>query len=253
MPLNLDTRQRAMLQEMGVRLWSPLPAATPTPSSKIPQSPQLLQLPQLPQAPKPSKAPQNLHRTAPPPAPALRPPSLSMGAASPLVLYPPEALYPSADPHCIPPGVGHAWLIVTHGEPGAHPFADEAGVLLDNMLRALGLHQHPRVFLSKVAPQPPSTPNGACAPSTAQVLADAVAHVQPDVVLIMGRMAARAALGRTEPLGQLRAQPHTVAGRNAIVTYEAHYLLRAPQSKPAAWADLCHAMALVRGRKPLLG
>ncbi len=112
-----------------------------------------------------------------------------------------------------------------------------------NMLRALRLHQHPRVFLSTVAPQAPDAP--AAAPS-AQALSAAIAHVQPSVVLVMGRLAARAAMGRSDPLGRLRAQPHSVAGVPAIVTYDAPYLLRAPQAKAAAWADLCRARALAQ-------
>ena len=111
------------------------------------------------------------------------------------------------------------------------------------MLRALRLHQHPRVFLSTVAPQAPDAP---AAPPSAQALSAAIAHVQPSVVLVMGRLAARAALGRSDPLGRLRAQPHSVAGVPAIVTYDAPYLLRAPQAKAAAWADLCRARALAQ-------
>jgi DNA polymerase len=37
-----------------------------------------------------------------------------------------------------------------------------------------------------------------------------------------------------------------VAGVPAIVTYDAPYLLRAPQAKAAAWADLCRAHALAQ-------
>ena len=76
-------------------------------------------------------------------------------------------------------------------------------------------------------------------------MAAAVAAVQPSVVLVMGRVAARAVLGRSEPLGQLRAAPHMVAGVPAVVTYDTTYLLRAPPAtKALAWADLCRARAL---------
>ena len=169
---------------------------------------------------------------------------------APQALYAPahgadaDAAHASAAP--TPPGPGadaSTWLIVTEGQEGADPLAGDAGLLLHNMLRALRLHQHPRVFLSTVAPQVPDAP--AAAPS-AQALSAAIAHVQPSVVLVMGRLAARAALGRSDPLGRLRAQPHSVAGVPAIVTYDAPYLLRAPQAKAAAWADLCRARALAQ-------
>ena len=167
---------------------------------------------------------------------------------APQALYAPahgaDAAHASAAP--TPPGPGadaSTWLIVTEGQEGADPLAGDAGLLLHNMLRALRLHQHPRVFLSTVAPQAPDAP--ARAPS-AQALSAAIARVQPSVVLVMGRLAARAALGRSDPLGRLRAQPHSVAGVPAIVTYDAPYLLRAPQAKAAAWADLCRAHALAQ-------
>ena len=70
--------------------------------------------------------------------------------------------------------------------------------------------------------------------------------LQPALVLVLGHVAARAALGRTEPLGRLRAVPHTVAGRPAVVTYDPAFLLRSQDAKAATWADLCRALALVR-------
>ena len=69
---------------------------------------------------------------------------------------------------------------------------------------------------------------------------------QPALVLVLGHVAARAALGRTAPLGRLRAVPHAVAGRPAVVTYDPAFLLRSQDAKAATWADLCRALALVR-------
>ncbi|EER60030.1 conserved hypothetical protein [Acidovorax delafieldii 2AN] len=65
------------------------------------------------------------------------------------------------------------------------------------------------------------------------------------MVLVLGHVAARAALGRTEPLGRLRADLHQMAGCPAIVTYDPAFLLRSQDTKPSAWADLCRALALV--------
>lgn len=277
MSLHLDARQRAMLQEMGVRVWWPDEAvAAPADAPPAPTTERVAGTGTTRTAPHsaPSHAPQAApahHAPAGPPANALPPPQASAAPAAPttpaapsaaappgaaLVLHAPQALYApahgadadaahaSAAP--TPPGPGadaSTWLIVTEGQEGADPLAGDAGLLLHNMLRALRLHQHPRVFLSTVAPQAPDAP--AAAPS-AQALSAAIAHVQPSVVLVMGRLAARAALGRSDPLGRLRAQPHSVAGVPAIVTYDAPYLLRAPQAKAAAWADLCRARALAQ-------
>ena len=279
MSLHLDARQRAMLQEMGVRVWWPDEAvAAPADAPPAPTTERVAGTGTARTAPHsapnhPFQAAPAHHAPAGPPANALPPPQASAAPAAPttpaapsaaappgaaLVLHAPQALYApahgadadadaahaSAAP--TPPGPGadaSTWLIVTEGQEGADPLAGDAGLLLHNMLRALRLHQHPRVFLSTVAPQAPDAP--AAAPS-AQALSAAIAHVQPSVVLVMGRLAARAALGRSDPLGRLRAQPHSVAGVPAIVTYDAPYLLRAPQAKAAAWADLCRARALAQ-------
>ena len=125
----------------------------------------------------------------------------------------------------------------------AEPLGGDAGRLLDNMLRAMQLHRHPRVFLAALERSAPGTEASADIPAT---LADAVAQLQPAMVLVLGHVAARAALGRTEPLGRLRAGPHELAGCPAVVTYDPAFLLRSQDNKAAAWADLCRALAMVR-------
>ena len=159
------------------------------------------------------------------------------------MLLPPRALFPGADPQHTPAALGASWLIVAESLPDADPLEGDAGRLLGNMLRALQLHRHPQVFLCTLSAAHGSGTDAA-APNA--VLAHALTSVKPSVLLLMGRAAAHAVLGRTEPLGQLRGQAHRVAGVPAVITYDAPYLLRAPQAKPAAWADLCLARVLAR-------
>jgi len=66
------------------------------------------------------------------------------------------------------------------------------------------------------------------------------------VVLALGLPAARTVLGCSDPLGRLRASPQSVEGIPVVPTYAPSYLLRAPQAKAAAWADLCRAQAMVQ-------
>ena len=109
------------------------------------------------------------------------------------------------------------------------------------MLRALQLHHHPRAFVCLLdAPLASDTP----APGGMEALQSAVAAVQPAVLLLLGRTAARVLLGRSEPLGQLRTLPLQVSGVPTVVGYDTPYLLRAQQAKAQAWADLCRARAL---------
>ena len=161
-------------------------------------------------------------------------------AAEHALLRPPRALYPDADPAQCPPALGNAWLLVAEGVHGSATLAEQAERLLDNMLRALCLHQHPQVHLCTLE-LAPSGPAGA---GVDAALADAVAQLAPAVVLVMGRAAVRHCLGRSEPLGQLRGQSFTLAGVPVVVTFDAPVLLRSPGLKPAAWEDLCRARAL---------
>ncbi|KRA18852.1 uracil-DNA glycosylase family protein [Acidovorax sp. Root568] len=254
MSLHLDARQRAMLQEMGVTVWGPSPAqeATAQPPASAPSAPAAVAAPTV--------APPRAQPHAPSPAPAERPPAplahttsrstspapapATTGPAAPaLRLHPPQALYPTADPAQTPAGLGRGWLIVAESMTPAEPLGGDAGRLLDNMLRAMQLHRHPRVFLAALERSAPGTEASADIPAT---LADAVAQLQPAMVLVLGHVAARAALGRTEPLGRLRAGPHVLAGCPAVVTYDPAFLLRSQDNKAAAWADLCRALAMVR-------
>ncbi|HAJ11146.1 MAG TPA: DNA polymerase [Comamonadaceae bacterium] len=160
-----------------------------------------------------------------------------------MIVHAAQALYPTADPAKTPAGLGAGWLVVAESLSPDSPLAGEAGRLLDNMLRAMRLHHHPRVFLAALERPRPGAP--ATAGDVAATLGDMVATLRPAMVLVLGHVAARAALGRTEPLGRLRADLHQIAGCPAIVTYDPAFLLRSQDTKPAAWADLCRALALV--------
>lgn len=237
--LQLDPRQRAMLQEMGVRLWWPAPAPPQGAAGKADAPDTGPHRPPSSDATAPATSARPMPMAAAPPAPHPITPAPAHPAAVPLLL-PPRALFPDADPQQTPAALGASWLIVAEGMADAEPFAGDAGRLLANMLRALRLHLHPRAYLCTLA-----TPGGmAAGEPPASVLASALADLRPAVLLLMGRPAARAVLGRTEPLGRLRSELHQVHGVPAIVTYDAPYLLRAPDAKSAAWADLCRARAL---------
>lgn len=243
MSLNLDARQRAMLQEMGVHVWSPKPAPVVTAGAAVTVAPSTAPASAVrpPQPTAPAARPAAAH-AAPPAAASV---ATASGAQLHWVLQAPQPLYPDAPAaSTTPTDTTPRWLLVAEGVAGVPPLAGDAGTLLDNMLHALGLRQQPHVFICLLTPVASEAAPGSSTASTyRQVLTAAAADVQPAVVLLMGR-AARAVLGRTEPLGQLRLLAHSVANRPAVVTYDAPYLLRAPAAKAAAWDDLCRAKAL---------
>lgn len=142
---------------------------------------------------------------------------------------------------------GARWLVLAETPAAAlqrepfNPFEGDAGKLLDNMLRAARLHKAGMVLLAPLVRQAASGA-GAGLPEALPAL---VASAQPDVVLVMGRLAAQAVLQSTEPFGKQRGQLHSLHGASMVVTYDATYLLRNPADKGKAWDDLCMAMSLV--------
>ncbi len=139
---------------------------------------------------------------------------------------------------------GARWLVLAETPAAAlqrepfNPFEGDAGKLLDNMLRAARLHKAGMVLLAPLVRHAASGPGT----SLPEALPALVASAQPDVVLVMGRLAAQAMLQSTEAFGKQRGQLHTLHGARMVVTYDATYLLRNPADKGKAWDDLCLAM-----------
>ncbi|MBF5005623.1 uracil-DNA glycosylase family protein [Diaphorobacter caeni] len=262
MTLQLDARQRAMLQEMGITLWQPAPKTAPAVAEQRPVDRSaaraaagqaagvdaaVMERPPAAQPRQPQTQPQ---RPAPAHATVTTAPAQgsasSSSATANATLRAPQALYPNADAAATPKELGSGWLVVFETATPDEPFGGDSGKLLDNMLRAMRLHLHPRTHACVLER---SVPGGQEINTDAvkAALAETIAELQPALVLILGLGAARATLGNREPLGRLRAAQHRLAdGTPAIVSYDPAYLLRAPDAKASAWADLCHALAVVR-------
>ena len=148
-------------------------------------------------------------------------------------------------------GQGPRWLVLGETpaanlrKPVFDPFEGDAGKLLGNMLRAAGLHksgQPGEAGEVLLAPLARLAAGGVSPAELPQALATLIAQTRPDVVLVMGRLAAQAVLQSSEPLGKLRGQVHPLHGVKTVVTYDAAVLLRSPLDKAKAWEDLCLAL-----------
>lgn len=252
MALDLDTRQRAMLQEMGITVWWPEPPAaeytTPAPAMPAEHTPAPRQAPPVAESPGPAMPPTAGAPATPRPTSAARAvpaaadpaPAPAAGGEWTLCARAPVRLYADEAAQ------GPCWLVVVECPDPGNPLAGDVGRLLDNMLRAL---QRPGL------PRAHCLPLERCAAGTAQppdsdraALDAAVQALAPDLVLLLGHVPARWALGLAEPLGHLRTRLHQVAGCTAVVSYDPAFLLRSPATKAAAWADLCGALSHLAGR-----
>ncbi|SFC31203.1 DNA polymerase [Polaromonas sp. OV174] len=244
MSLNLDKRQRAMLREMGVRVWQPAvpeyaieviadteDVAPTTGQFHAEKSPQIAAV-VTPPVRQPAPA-----SVAPAVAPAARPQPDARGASA-WRLGQAQALYADSAQ-----SGGARWLVLAETPAAALSgplLQGDSGKLLDNMLRAARLNQVGAVLLAPLARQAA----GAVAEDFLAALSALLLSARPDVVLVMGRLATQALLASSEPFGKLRGQVHQLQGVSAIVTYDAAYLLRSPADKAKAWDDLCLAMSL---------
>ena len=256
----LDDRQRAMLAEMGVRVWMPqTERAAPALASVATQTaapPTAQQVPASTSVHPVSNAPQMLS------VPIVDISQLPEGIASM-----DWAQLQSAVASCTGCGLSQSrqqailgeglasadWMIVGDApgeeeDQAARSFAGAAGQLLDNMLKALSLTRE-QVYLTHALKC--RTPFGRNASQVevshcATYLARQVELVQPKVILAMGRTAALALLQSAEPLGKLRSQVQSFKGVPVVVTYPPAYLLRNQADKAKAWADLCVAASLVQ-------
>jgi len=249
-------RQRLMLQEMGLRLWTrPQAAASAALQTEAAAAPTAHTPPAQPVPP-----------AAPAPATATAGGAPDGRAAAIAAMGWPELREAVAACEACGLcrsrrqtvfGVGHPqahWMIVGEA-PGeqedlkGEPFVGAAGHLLDNMLRALGLTRDEapagrQVYIANTLKcRPPRNRNpepdelASCEP----FLVRQIELIRPRLVLAMGRFAVQALLRSSEPIGKLRGRVHRYQGVPLVVTYHPAYLLRNLPDKARAWDDLCLA------------
>ena len=261
MTLHLDKRQRAMLREMGVQVWSPLPEApaasapeAPAPAPAAAMAPAVGAAQAPAQAPAPSAAPRAqppsgvFFQSAAPSRPAPAAAAKTTAAATPAVRGR-ETEEPTATGWRVGERVslagegdasaerGPRWLLLAEGRP--EDLSEGAGQLLRNMLKAAQLHTGAQVWLA---------PLERSAGGQVEGLDEVLGQSEPDVVFIMSRLGAQALLETQEPLGRLRGQVHDLWGLPAVVSYDLGALLRNPSDKGKAWDDLCLALQVARAQ-----
>ncbi len=154
-------------------------------------------------------------------------------------------------------GDANARLMFIGEGPGADedaqglPFVGRAGQLLNNMIAAMGLRRDQVYIANIVKCRPPQNrvPEPQEANTCAPFLFRQIEVIQPEVIVALGSTAATWLLGGKSPLAALRGRIHHARGAKLIVTYHPAYLLRDPNQKKAAWADLQLAMTEL-GLKP---
>lgn len=200
-------RQRAMLREMGVQLWSREAALVEDgPAAEVERR---------------AAAPISAPRSAPQTAIATATATATATAVQP------------AD-----------WLVV--GEP-LDPADRQQEQLLDNLLRAIGASRSApsrtgRAAFVALAERAGASPALAGIDDGARVAA-AISAAAPRCAIALGRAAAATLLGRAEAIGAWRGRSHRHGEVPVVVTFSLAFLLRHPAEKAKAWLDLCLAVS----------
>lgn len=147
------------------------------------------------------------------------------------------------------------WLIIGEA-PGeqedrqGEPFVGRAGLLLNNMINAVGFEREAVYIANVVKCRPPQNrdPHIDEVVACSSYLKRQIALLKPKLVLVVGRVAAQHLLNTTAAVGKLRGKVHHYPGIDTplIVTYHPAYLLRRPIEKRKSWQDLKFALSTYR-------
>ncbi len=204
----IDPRARAMLAEMGVRVW--LPQGSVEKTSPV----------------RESALPVPVRREPPLRLPVMdAPPQAAQGAAQSVTLG--EARYVIGN---LPTEAADYDLVVL-GEPCEGPAAE----LLANVLKPFA-STAPRVFVAHMVASHNDAVN----------LHEQLATIPNQLILALGPHAAKALLDKTSegiPFSKLRGAVHPP---HVVVTYHPQQLLRQPQAKASCWQDIGLALRTLR-------
>jgi uracil-DNA glycosylase len=120
------------------------------------------------------------------------------------------------------------------------PFVGRAGELLDKMIEAMGWTRDSVYITNILSCRPPGNRNpqpdeiSACLP----FLKARIAAIRPRIIVALGRPSANTLLENNAPISALRGRFHDRFGTKIMPTFHPAYLLREPDRKRDAWADL---------------
>lgn len=120
------------------------------------------------------------------------------------------------------------------------PFVGRAGQLLDKMLAAIDLSRGDGVYITNILPYRPPQNRDPKPDEVAMMMPFVRRHIElaaPDVLVCMGNHSCHAILGK-RGITKLRGQWDQAMGKPVLPMLHPAYLLRQPQAKKNAWADL---------------
>ncbi|KTD16135.1 uracil-DNA glycosylase [Legionella jordanis] len=143
-------------------------------------------------------------------------------------------------------GNPEAKLMIIGEAPGFYedkqgqPFVGKAGMLLNQMLKSIGLTEKDVYIANVLKCRPPENrdPRPEEINSCSPFLLKQIELINPHLLLALGRFAGQFLMNQMLPLNQLRQKVHKFKTIPFIVSYHPAYLLRNPQDKKKAYVDM---------------
>ncbi|EGF23927.1 uracil-DNA glycosylase [Rhodopirellula baltica] len=120
------------------------------------------------------------------------------------------------------------------------PFIGKAGQLLDKMVQACKLQREDIYLLNTVKCRPPENrnPEPTELANCREYFEQQLQILRPEYIVCLGAVSAHSLLKTKLSIGRLRQRFHQYHESKVLVIYHPAYLLRNPDAKKAAWADL---------------
>jgi len=148
------------------------------------------------------------------------------------------------------------WMLVSD-EPDeseeleGKPFAGQVGLLLNEIIRAMG-QKRDKVYITNIIKCRPTEDRDAKVDELRtcdDYLQRQIVLLKPKIIIALGRVAAQHLLKTKEPLSKIRGVRREVNGIPLVVIYHPAYLLRSLLEKRKAWHDLQVAINIYQEEK----
>jgi len=121
----------------------------------------------------------------------------------------------------------------------AKPFVGDAGKMLTNLIKKMGLRREDVYIANIVKCRPPNNRDPeedeitACRPFVEKQ----IEIINPTVIMALGRIAAHTLIGTKVPITKLRGNFYSYKGIPVMPTFHPAYLIRNPKDKWLTWED----------------
>lgn len=131
----------------------------------------------------------------------------------------------------------------------ARPFVGEAGKVLTNLIKKMGLEREDVYIANIVKCRPPSNRDpeddeiATCSP----FLEKQMDIIGPEVIIALGKIAAQTLVGSKIPISKLRGRFYSYKDIPVMPTFHPAYLMRNPKDKWLTWEDAQKVLKRLRG------